>query len=309
MKFNNKILGIVFLGLISLYFFQKTYNKPSERSFKEVLVEVDTASINKIIFFPKGDVGKIVLTKNAGRWQADNGIKNVNATPSSIQAFLAPVTKIKAEQLISKNASKWVDYEVDDVNGKKIELYNGDKVLSSFYVGRFNFNQNTRSAKSYMRLANENDIYVVDGFLSMTYEKQFDDFRNKKLVNNILAAKVSSLSVQSQESDFKIEKDMSNNWIGPNDASLDSIAVMNVVNAFINMTGNEIDDNFIRDETKHLAKISLNSDKDEVQVIDIYNKGDNEFILVGSSNNEVFFESDSTGLFKKAYLEIKDLVD
>jgi hypothetical protein len=306
MKFNNKILGLVFIGLLAMFLVSKILNKPKVKSFKDVLVNIDTSAVDKIVFYPKGTAEKITILRNGSFWEADNGSLKTTATSSSVNALLSPTTNIKALQLISKNESKWAEYEVDDISGKKIELYNGNKLLSGFYVGRFNFNQNTRSAKSYMRLADENDIYVVDGFLSMSYEKQFNDFRNKRLVNNLSIDEISTLKLISADKRITIEKDLDNHWIDENNNMLDSLKATRAVQGLVNLMGNDIID-YKPNASNKLAQLTLISRENSEQIIDIYKKDEKEFVLASSSNKDVYFGSDSTGIFKTAYLDILNL--
>ena len=306
MKFNNKILGLLFIGLMAMFLVSKILNKPQVKSFKDVLVNIDTSAVDKIVFYPKGTAAKITIERNGGFWEADDGSLKITATSSSVNALLSPTTNIKALQLISKNESKWSEYEVDDNSGKKIELYTGNKLLSGFYVGRFNFNQNTRSAKTYMRLADENDIYVVDGFLSMSYEKQFNDFRNKRLVNDLSIDDLSTVKLISDDIKITIEKDLSNHWVDENNKMLDSLKTTRAVQGLVNLMGNEIID-FKPNASNRIARLILISGEKSEQVIDIYKKDESDFVLTSSGNKNVYFRSDSTGIFKTAYLDILNL--
>lgn len=306
MKFNNKILGIIFIGLLALYFIKKVVSKPEVRSFKEVLVSVDTASVNKLIYYPKGGSPVISLQRNGSNWTANNGTKTVDAVSGIIQSMLAPTTEIKPLQLISKSKEKWADYEVDDASGKKVELYNGDKLLSSFYVGRFNFNQNTKTAKTYMRLSGEDDIYIIDGFLSMTYEKQFDDFRNKNLFNGLNSENITGLKI-SGDVNIGLGKDISGQWIDDEGLTKDSLSVARYIQSLSNARGSEIIDDY-SPHNNLISQINI-STKDNInnQNIDIYKEGDNSFIMK-SSSNDVFFKTDSSGIFKSLYLDLKELL-
>lgn len=299
MKFNNKILTIVFAGLLALLLFQKFVRKPEVRSFKNELVSIDTSSIDKILFKPKGENTSIELKRANGAWQATSNGTAFNATGSSVASLLAPATNIKALQLVAKSQEKWSEYEVDDVNGKKIELYSGNSLQASFYVGRFNFNQNTRSAKTYVRLNDDEDIYVVDGFLSMTYEKKLDDFRNKKLVNGMSTSNISKIEVSSPDYNGYIEKDLNNNWINKGNVTIDSSSVANYLNKIVNLTGNEI---VLKNDAENYALIKIEGGS-QSQTISIFKTEDNRFFINSSTNSDVFFKSDSTSLFKSAYLD------
>lgn len=307
MKFNNKLLGLVFVGLLVLYFGQKILNKPTVRSFKDVLVKVDTSLVNKIIFHPKGNSSRITMQKNGNGWTADNGEYQISATSNSVNSLLMPSTEIKTLQLISKNESKWAEYEVDDDAGKKVELYNGNQLLCAFYVGRFSFNQNTRSAKTYIRLADENDIYVVDGFLSMSYDKQFDDFRNKKLVNGLQLDDISQVRIEANDFNFSISKDINNHWIDTNEGEVDSLKAINAIRSVVNLRGNEILSGFNASQNEQIRLLLESNSGKPGEQISIYQNPAGGFAVKSSSNDDVFFKSDSTGIYKTAYLDFQNL--
>ena len=308
MKFNNKILGIIFIALLAILLLRKTINKPEVRSFREILVTIDTAIVDKIIL-TKGIESRIELQKENDVWTAaSNGII-VPATINSVKGLLTSMVNIKPQQLISKKKDKWAEYELDDDSGKKVEIYADGKLMDAFYTGRFNFDQQNQTAKTFLRKADEADVYSVDGFLSMTLDKNLNDFRNKKLFNGLQKNRVKSISYKSKSSSQNISFD-TNQWLNANNLPLDSIKVENYLTQLISKSGSQIDDDFVVNMNKLEGTIQLMSENNNsVAEVNFYIEAENTkpFVFHSSLNEGVYFRSDSTNLYQslvKGFLEL-----
>lgn len=308
MKFNNKTLGIIFIALLAIIFFRKMVNQPEVRSFREVLVAVDTAAVSKIIL-TKGTENKIELLKENGAWTASSNGKTFPATNNSIQGVLSSIVTIKPQQLISKKREKWADYELDEATGKKVEIYSNGKLLDSFYAGRFNFNQQSRSAKTYFRKADEDDVYSVDGFLSMTFDKKLDDFRNKKLFDGLQKEQIKSIAFDSKGGNRKVNF-TNGQWMNEMNQPLDSTKVENYISRLINRSGSEFDDTFVENLELLEANIQLRSETETpLAELKIYNEvgKTKPFVFSSSLNEGVYFRSDSSGLFQNLVKGLEEL--
>ena len=308
MKFNNKILGIIFIALLAIVFIKKMADKPEVRSFRDVLVAVDTALVDKIIL-TKGTENRVELQKQSGKWTVSSNGKSFDATTAAVNGVLSGLVNIKPQQLISKSKEKWPEYELDEATGKKVEVYAGGKLLDSFYAGRFNFNQNTRSAKTYFRKAAEDDVYSVDGLLSMTFDKKVDDFRNKKLFQGISKESVKGIALESKTGNQQINF-TNGQWLDQTSTPLDSSKVENYISRLLNSNGSQIDDNFSVSPDKLESKINLLSETNtSLATVEIYNEPEAEkpFVFQSSLNQAAIFRSDSTGLFQSVYTNFMDL--
>ena len=150
------------------------------RSFKTDLIQIDTASVTTINLYPKSDEQKeITLSKENGIWVAMQGTVTTKANQSAVHSLLSNLQLIKTKRVAAKKPDKWKDYEVEETNGSRVKVYAGSQLLEDFIVGRFSFNQQTRSGLSFVRLTNADEVYAVDGFLSMTMSQGFNSYRIK----------------------------------------------------------------------------------------------------------------------------------
>ncbi len=307
MNFNNKILAIVFFALLALYVMRKVLNKPEVRSIKDVLVQVDTSAVDRLIITNKNAIPIELERTNVG-WTATQNNITVNATNQSINGLLSSIIRIDPLSLVSKSKEKWSDYEVDDMTGRKVEIFSNGKKIDGFYAGRFNFNQNTRSAKTYLRKADDDDVYAVDGFLSMTFDRQIDDFRDKRLFAGLSAIEINAINIKSESLSNSIIKS-GNNWTDDKGSVLDSARVANYINSIPTRQSSDIELEFDVSSASQLGAIQFSDvNNNEKAVLSIYqDEGEKPFVYHSTLNPELYFRSDSTGLYKGLWLDLIEL--
>ena len=70
--------------------------------------------------------------------------------------------------------------EILDALELKSPLVEGS-ILGDIYIGSFSYNQTTRKPKTYVRLNKEKDVFAVEGYLSMTFNRDLNGLRNKSI--------------------------------------------------------------------------------------------------------------------------------
>ena len=310
MKFNNKVLGLIFLALLLLYLFKKFVSKPEVRSFKAYLVQVDTSAVDKIIINPKGNTQEVTLNKTGGIWKASAAGKEYIAEKSIVNSLLTSMLEIKPKRLISKDAAKWTEYELDDQSGTKLQVYSKGQLQESFVVGRFNFDQQARTATTYMRSSEEEDIYSVDGFLAMTFNKDIDAFRNKQLFQGVDTESISKIRLKEATQTTEINKGIDSKWVHSDGRRIDSTQISSYLNALKNMIGSEFSPLESIEDKASSTVLTFETDKQLTIRIDAVGNSAKEgtFLLESSLNPGSVFISDSTGLFKRLVGSYKEMM-
>ena len=195
---KNKTLLLIFVSLLVVFLATQFAFEKKTRTFKTELIQLDTAAITSILLYPKGDnQEETLLKKEANFWVVSKGNITTKANQGAVQSILRNLALIKTKRVASKSAEKWTDYEVEESSGSRIKAFAGDQLLEDFIVGRFSFNQQARTGISYVRLTKGNEVYAVDGFLSMTMGQGFDAYRNKEILsvakNNITQVAINTL--------------------------------------------------------------------------------------------------------------------
>jgi hypothetical protein len=300
---SNRNLIIILSVLLGIFLISKLSNRRGERNFKDVLVELDTTKIDRILLHNvQDDQSLLEIKRQNGHWTAKKEELEVAAQANTVNSLLNTLQLIKSKRLVSKSEAKWVDYEVDSEKGTRVEVYSGNKKLDDFMVGRFNFNQQTRSATSYIRKTDETDTYSVDGFLSMSFNQSFDSFRDKTLIK-VNSEDLNQIAMTGSSVNEVLTND-GTGWSNSADIPLDSTKVSQYVNALASSFGSEFDDEFLAVNSEPDQTLEIFGDNMTESIrISCYETEDTlkPFILHSSINEQAFFRSDSSGVYKKIF--------
>ncbi len=183
------ILALIYLGI------QYFGGKSRSSSFRSELVEIDTAKVSKMIIQSKGKNIELIKESNSWKVSIGNG-KYAEAQKSNIKSTLNSLLSIKPSRISTKDPEKWKDYQVDST-GTNVQVFEGEKITLDLVIGRFGFNQQAMQQQqqqmmmggrgmqqffSYVRLNDENEVYVADNFMGMSINADASSYRNKKLL-------------------------------------------------------------------------------------------------------------------------------
>lgn len=190
-----KLIGI--LGTLVLIYFAIQFfgGKSRSKSFKAELVEIDTAKVTKILIDSKGETLELVKENNAWKVSIGEG-KYAEAQNSNVKSTLSSLLSIKPSRIAAKNQDKWKEYQVDSA-GTRIQVIEGGKTTLDLVIGRFGFNQQAMQQQqqmmmggrggqqfySYVRLKDENEVYVADNFMGMSINSDASGYRNKQILS------------------------------------------------------------------------------------------------------------------------------
>lgn len=310
---NNRTLLVVFLVLLTIYGLTRLFRDKRDSNFRTELIQVDTAAVTTIVIDPKGAEPEFNLKREENGWIASNGQLSLRATGASVNTLLGAVHLIKTKNIVAKDPGKWGDYEVTDSASTRIRLFRGETLVEDFIVGRFNFNPQTRSGISYVRLTGENEVYAVDGFLTITFGQGFDAYRNRQLLAMQPDMEVTNLQYQTPDSLLTLALNNGEWWLG-NSRALDSTSVDSYLNGLRNLTGDQFADDFDEMRIPALPARSLTltgKNIDTPLMITSYydsTRAERSFVLRSSQDPDTFFASDSTGLYNRIFQELDDLV-
>ncbi len=306
---KNKHLVLIFLMLIvAAYFSRKQFGK-RERSFETVLVQVDTSSLNTVAFSAPGEE-EFSLTKTDGGWVLSDGRRSAGAEPGPVSRLLQALERIETRQIATKNKELWPVYGVDGEQGFRVRLYKGSKPTHDFFVGREDFEPNTQSIISYIRMAGENTVFVVDGFLTMHIGRTFDNYRNRVLLRMTKDMEVTEFSLEMPDTSFAFRR-TPNGWILGGQV-LDSMQVEDYLNVLRNISGEAYADDFDELQSDRFPRHTLTirgKNIPEPFVVTCYEDTLHKppFVFRSSQNPRAFFYSDSAGLFRQVVADVLEL--
>lgn len=242
-KLNTKTLLILFGVLLLLVVItQWLKHRGGDRNFIENLVEVDTSKITAIYIKPKGKTDEITLKRINQKWEAVYKSKIYRVDDYVVHNILDGFHQFKPEQIVGTDKSSWKQYEVTDSAGVRIKVEENGKMKADFVVGRFFFQQNPQKMTTYVRLTGQDEVYGVDGYLSMTYNQTLSSLRNKTIGRGN-AGDFSKVTVTCPaDSSFVLLKEKNKWTINGNPA--DSSKVMNYLGDLALATSSDfVDDN------------------------------------------------------------------
>ncbi|MCW8804829.1 MAG: DUF4340 domain-containing protein [Ignavibacteriaceae bacterium] len=289
---NNKILAIVFgilviIGVL-IFIFQGGKN---ERTFRDVLVDVDTTSITEILIYPKSqNHQEVKIFKEEDGWQVSlpNG-GTAKVTDQRMSSLFAQLLAIKPKRLAARDESKWSELQVDST-GSRVKVFQDSKLALDLVVGRFSFQQ-PRTMNTFVRLYNDKDVYEVDGFLDMTFNQGANTFRDGTVISSDYKTWKQIQFVYPADSSFQLVNN-GQTWL-LNGSPTDSLKTVNYLNSLRNLSNS----NFV-DETKISTtaspKFSLNITTSDMKFIEVKCYEDSSSSVIHSSQNpEAWFDGAS----------------
>jgi len=289
---NNKILGLIFgvLLLIGLFLFVFDSGK-NERTFREVLVDIDTSAVTEILLYPKSqDHQEVKLYKDKDEWRvALPSGGNAKVANQRISSLFAQLEAIKPKRLAARDERKWNELQVDST-GSRVKVFEGSKLSLDLVIGRFSFQQ-PRTMNTFVRLYNDKDVYEVDGFLDMTFNQGANIFRDGTVIKSDHNTWQQIQFTYPADSSFQLVKS-GNNWL-LNNIVTDSLKTFNYLNRLANLSNNSFIDD-IKLDPSSTPTFSLNITTSDLKFIEIKEYQDSTSSFIHSSqNSEAWFDGSS----------------
>ncbi len=183
-KLNNTQLVLILLVLAGIYGIT-TYirNKKGENTFHtNIIPKIDTTKLTTFYIYPKEKKATPIRFDLKGKtWMVSQDGISSRAEEKSESYVIKLIEAISPDHLATNDPAQWKDYDVTDSSGTRIVLLNNADTLIDIVVGRFSYNTQLRKAMSCVRLHNQNEVYSVDGFLTMNVANDFVSWRDRHL--------------------------------------------------------------------------------------------------------------------------------
>ena len=305
-KTSNKALLVLFAILLLIVVITIiTDSGKNERTFREELVDLDTAKVSAIYIYPKSQNHKEVkLFKEEGAWKVRLDDTRVAEAPKEkINNILDQLLKIVPKRLAARDVAKWTEYQVDST-GTRIKVEENGKEVLNLILGRFSFQQ-PRSMSTYVRLDKDTDVYEVDGFLDMTFNKDANAFRNGILMKDDTQKWQRLVFEYPADSSFQIVKN-DGKWFY-NDIQLDSAKTINYLKKISNLNSSDYSD-IPGDIFSLNTNFKLHIDSsDSTSIVISAVKDSSNFVINSSMNPETYFDGNKSQLGSKIFIGLNSL--
>jgi hypothetical protein len=310
-KFKSWTLMIILAVLMIIYLIVR-YAGSDERTFKDKVLSFDAASITEItIKDPKSKEGPIDLKLNGNQWLVSNGGKDYAADSNAVKNILKQLSDLPTKRYAGKGREVWAKYEVTDTSATLITLKSSKESVAEIYIGKFAYNQpkdlqpqvQSRQQRgdmtTYVRLANEKDVYAVDGFLKMGLSSNISNYRIRSL-SSVNAADITRI-VSEEPGNRNVLENLDGKWFY-NGAPADSAKAVRYRMSVSRLTASKfIDEEVLPANSSYSLKIEGNNFT-PVQ-IDAFPVADTNvaYIITSTGNPGSFFNGKEGGLFKKIW--------
>lgn len=306
-RFDNKKLVYLVSGLIVVLIMTMIFKVPKEKAtFKSRIVEFDSTEVSIIMLYPRVSNGNpIQFSRDGNRWvvRQDDIVSDVRE--GSVQNIFMEVLGLKPKRLAAKDKSKWKDFELTDSLATRINFINSrEKSLAELIVGRYeykpqanpygSYSQNNVQITSYVRTGDENEVYSVEGFLPFLLNKDFNAWRNNKLLR-FNSDDVTAVRLEyPADSGYILNKKDTEWFIGVHKA--DSSIVTNYLNDINSLDAQDFIDNFKPVELPLFQVRIVGNNLLDLSVKCYNGKESDEYIINSSMNPDVYFISKRNGV-------------
>ena len=290
---NNKTLLYILGALILLFVGVKWYQHARvERTLRSDLIEVDTAKVTEIFLYPACEKGSEIHFYLQGKdWKVKKGQLEAETENNTVKSLLSSLQDLKVKSLVSKDRKKWADYQVTDSAGTRIKVLQGKKVVADLYLGRFSYQPASPAygmyggggvtGTTYVRLAKENEVYAVDGFLVFSFNQNFNMFR-KQVIARFDPAQVEKIQFSyPADTSFVLEL-RDNKWMLAG-APVDSGKVANFLNRLSYKSSTDFNDRF-SPQGNAIYSVTLEGKSLKPITIEAY-PGQGDTVIVNSNQN------------------------
>jgi len=307
-KLNTKILIIIVLVLGSLLLLSEFFGE-KERSFASELIAVDTAQVTSLqIYFPK-ELKSIALKRDGTEWQVVSGENQYQADQQVIKRLLSAFVLMKPDRVAATSSDKWDDFEVSDSTAVAVTIKANEKVLGKVYYGKLAFSQPAGNqqmmrqqqpdVKTFVRVADDERVYAVEGFLKSSYQPDINSYRNKQLLQ-LNQTEISSIRFEGSR-DFMLQK-QENGWM-LGDLEVDSVFMVTYLrNLSRQNSSNFVDQNLVSSKP-FTDKITISGSNFNPVAVNAWAVSDTLIghVIQSSQNTEAYFNGNKNELYKKLF--------
>lgn len=292
---TTKLLGLlVFLLLVyaGTEFFSSTGRS---RSFRDELISFAPEKVSRIQITKGGS--NTLLSKSEQEWQvSEDDSKSYKAQEDRIQSMLSSLQTVKPSRVASRNPEKWQEFQVDSA-GTRVQVFEGKKKVLDIVLGRFGM-QGQQQFYSYVRLFEEDNVYVADNFMGFSVSTDVANYRNQT-VATFNKDSVNSIRFHYPgDSSFSLQMSISGNWISET-FTPDSVKIAQFIGTLSRLTSSKFENNLNLSglEAQYTTIVEIEG-KDPIELQAIV-QNDSTFIVTSNQNEEGQFNDPS--LFEKIF--------
>jgi len=227
-KVSTIRLFIILVVLLLIYGLSEYLsNTGRSKSLRNVLVTIDPEAVTQIVISSKGET--TTISKKELEWYVSNGDYEFKADADKVSNAVSTLQTIIPSRIATRNPEKWKEFQVDS-SGVRVSVMEGNEKSLDIILGRFGMQG--QQFHTYVRLYDENDVYVANNFMSFSLPGNSNGYRNGKVVS-IAADSIKSINFQYNDSSFMLIQSLNGGWLADQE-SVDSVKVSSYFNTLKN---------------------------------------------------------------------------
>lgn len=297
-RFTNRQLGLALAGLTVLYLGIVAFGGRTNRTFQKTLAAVDTAQVNKILISPPGKAPvELEKVSNSWRLKLSNG-QTAPIQANGLKSALGSLSLLDATQLVSREEEDWGEYKVD-TSGTQVQLFNADNKVLDVVLGSFTYRT---AGMNYVRLAGEEETYLVEGYLEGNFNKEAKAWRENKVMDFTSSDVLGLGFARGDTSSYQLTKDSTQQWVMMGaETGLDQTEVSSYISSIYGLKGTEFVDR--KPSTMSPAmQLSIQTSNKGIIEVKAFADTEHNYLIQSSQNPETYFSGKSEGLFDKIFV-------
>ena len=284
---SNTIRLILILVVLLLIYSGIEFFGSNERSsnFRTSLVEIDTAKVTKVVFTKNSEVTDLVKEENAWKVKLSKG-GYASAEKSAVKNTLNNLLTIKPGRIAARKKEKWSEYQVDTA-GTRVEVFEGDNKTLDLVVGRFGV-KGQNQFYTFVRLSDEDEVYVADNFMSFSVNQEANAYRNQKFVEFTKDSLQEIAFRYPADSAFSLKRTIDDQWV-VGEQQTDSTATAQYLNRVRYKNSRQFVDDVEGQLSDPAYSISFKLRGSDDIVLDFYPHPEHNWVLRSSVNPEAYF--------------------
>lgn len=307
-KLGNKGLLLILVLLLAVFGIVRYISaRKGENTFNTTIIpKIDSARMNGMVIFPKpsrqGASVPLVFTRKGNEWYVSQGSVSGRAEQRSAHYMINLLEQISPDRLASNSPADWKEYNVNDSLGTRVVfLYDKDTALDML-VGRFSYIPQQRQGISYIRLAGHNEVYAIDGFLSMNITQNLDAWRDKQMMPQNDMSWTKLTFTYPADSGFAIEKGNNSQWVFADGKKPDSTAASTILKNISEQNYGSFINHFDTAGKQPVYTLRIEGNPFGAVVIKAYPADSaDKYAIQSTMNPTSFFSGNRNALFSKIF--------
>ncbi len=305
-KVNSKILlGVLVVLLLIVILLNYKDKNHEERTFRKELVKVDSSMVTALYLYPSSlDQEEIIISRIGQKWELISGDKRANADQKLIKNMMGQLLLIVPKSVAATSNEKWEKFEVSDSSSTKVIVFENGEPTTTLFIGKFSYNETTRSTTTYIRLKGDDEVYSIESMMGYIFNRGFLQMRDRTIIKGNKENWTKLAFNYSTRSSFVLNK-LSEHWL-INGEVTDSAKTEKFLADISNVVSPNMMDGLKQEllgDPISILKIEGNNLRNPIEVIAYPADTINKYFITSSLNPGAIFVGGRDQLYEKLFLD------